>query len=160
MRRTVPGFSAAVVLALTLAPLQAQEPQQPRPIFRSDAHFVTVDAYPLRDGKVVEGLTAADFAVEEDGQPQTIENFEFIEGTSGTPDSARRDPNTVRESQLLAADARSRAFVVYLDIPHVSVAGARATRVPLVTLRTPGGGAAKPKSCEVSFCFENLAKIR
>ena len=106
-----------------LAPLWAQEPQQPRPVFRSDAHFVTVDAYPLRDGKVVEGLTAADFVVEEDGQPQTIENFEFIEVTGGVPESARRDPNTVRESQLLAADARTRAFVVYLDVPHVSGRG-------------------------------------
>jgi VWFA-related protein len=112
----------------------AQEPQQPRPIFRSDAHFVTVDAYPMRDGKVVEGLTAADFVVEEDGQPQTIENFEFIEGIGGVPESARRDPNTVRESQLLAADARTRAFVVYLDIPHVSVEGAYATRGPLVSM--------------------------
>ena len=134
MRRTPLASIAIVALSLVLAPLRAQEPQQPRPIFRSDAHFVTVDAYPLKDGKVVEGLTAGDFTVEEDGQPQTIENFEFIEGTSGSPESARRDPNTVRESQLLAADARTRAFVVYLDVPHVSVEGAYATRGPLVSM--------------------------
>src|SRR5690349_16657554 len=134
MRRTLLGTITTVVMALALGPVLAQQPQQPRPIFRSDAHFVTVDAYPIRDGKVVEGLTAADFVVEEDGQPQTIENFEFIEGTGAVPENARRDPNTVRESQLLAADARTRAFVVYLDVPHVSVEGARATRVPLVTM--------------------------
>src|SRR5687767_5700224 len=138
MRRTPLAIIATLAGALVLVPLWApvwgQEPQQPRPIFRSDAHFVTVDAYPLRDGKVVEGLTAADFTVEEDGQPQTIENFEFIEGIGGVPESARRDPNTVRESQLLAADARTRAFVVYLDIPHVSAEGAHATRGPLVSM--------------------------
>jgi VWFA-related protein len=117
---------------VSLAIVRAQEPQ--RPIFRTDANFVTVDAYPIRDGKVVEGLTAADFVVEEDGQPQTVESFEFVAGTSATPESARRDPNTIAESRLLAADARTRAFVVYLDIPHVSVAGARASRLPLVTM--------------------------
>lgn len=134
MRNTLLGSLTTIAAALVLAPLWAQEPQQPRPVFRSDAHFVTVDAYPLRDGKVVEGLTKADFVVEEDGQPQTIENFEFIEGASGAAETARRDPNTIAESRLLAADARTRAFVVYLDVPHVSVEGANATRVPLVTM--------------------------
>src|SRR6188768_4322531 len=106
MRRTVRGLIATLGGVLALASMwgsvRAQDPQQPRPIFRSDAHFVTVDAYPLKDGKVVAGLTAGDFVVEEDGQPQTIENFEFIEGTGAVSESARRDPNTVRESQLLA----------------------------------------------------------
>lgn len=134
MPRSIRIFIAMFAAALVLAPLAAQEPQQPRPVFRSDAHFVTVDAYPLRDGKVVEGLTIDDFSVEEDGQPQRIESFEFIEGTAGTTVDARRDPNTVREAQLLAADARARAFVVYLDVHHVSIEGAHATRAPLVTM--------------------------
>ncbi len=131
VRRSLAAF---LFLAGGLVLARAQEPVQQRPVFRSNAHFVTVDAYPLRDGKVVEGLTADDFTVEEDGQPQTIEDFEFISGTDLTPENARRDPNTVRESQLLAADARTRAFVVYLDIPHVSLEGSRAARVPLVTM--------------------------
>ena len=131
------GLLVAVLLAAALGllvPVAAQQPTQQLPVFRSDAHFVTVDAYPLRDGKVVEGLTAADFTVEEDGQPQAIENFEFITGTEVPAEAARRDPNTVRESMLIAADARTRAFVVYLDVPHVSIEGARATRGPLVTM--------------------------
>ncbi len=129
MLRSLLLLPALVALALGQAPAQTQ-----RPVFRSEAHFVTVDAYPLRNGQVVEGLTAADFVVEEDGQPQTIDTIEFISATSAEPESARRDPNTIQESRLLAADARTRAFVVYLDIPHVSVAGARAARVPLVTM--------------------------
>jgi VWFA-related protein len=107
--------------------------QPQRPIFRSDAHFVTVDAYPTKDGKVVEGLTAADFIVEEDGKPQSVESFEFVDATGATPEATRRDPNTVAQSLLLAADARMRAFVVYLDIEHVSAGGANAARVPLIT---------------------------
>lgn len=136
MRRYLPPLAVLLLtgLAVTAAQTPTQDPQPQRPVFRSDAHFVTVDAYPIRDGHVVEGLTAADFVVEEDGKPQQIENFEFVEGADAAPESTRRDPNTVRESQLLAADARTRAFVVYLDISHVSIEGARASRVPLVTM--------------------------
>lgn len=107
---------------------------QQRPVFRSDAHFVLVDAYPIRDGKVVEGLTAADFAVKEDGVPQTIDTFEFVAGASAEPESSRRDPNTITESREMAADPRARAFVVDLDIHHVSVAGSHRIRVPLVRM--------------------------
>jgi VWFA-related protein len=116
---------------LSVALLAQAQPQ--RPIFRSDAHFVTVDAYPVKDGKVVEGLTAADFIVEEDGKPQSVESFEFVDATGATPEATRRDPNTVAQSLLLASDARMRAFVVYLDIQHVSGAGANAARVPLIS---------------------------
>jgi VWFA-related protein len=125
---------AAAVLTAATPGFQQIPAQQQRPIFRSDAHFVTVDAYPTRDGKVVEGLTADDFIVEEDGTPQAVESFEFVDAAGATPEATRRDPNTVAQSLLLAADARMRAFVVYLDIEHVSAAGARAARVPLVTM--------------------------
>ena len=126
---------AAALLAVTpvLTSPQATQAQPQRPIFRSDAHFVTVDAYPTKDGKVVEGLTAADFIVEEDGKPQSVESFEFVDATGATPEATRRDPNTVAQSLLLASDARMRAFVVYLDIQHVSVGGANAARLPLIT---------------------------
>ncbi len=109
----------------------APGPQQ-QPVFRSDAHFVLVDAYPLRDGRIVEGLTAADFSILEDKTPQRVELFEYVDGGTPTPESSRRDPNTVAESREAAADPRARAFVAYLDIPHVSIAGAHRMRVPLV----------------------------
>jgi len=127
------ALALAGCLAAGLVLVRAQEPGQQRPTFRADAHFVTVDAYPLKDGKVVEGLRPEDFIVEEDGRPQTIEEFEFISGADAAPSSTLRDPNTVTESRQIAADARTRAFVVYLDVKHVSLEGARAARVPLVT---------------------------
>ena len=57
---------------------QAQPPPtqaQQRPVFRGGTHFVRVDAYPFQDGKIVEGLTPADFEILEDGKPQAIESF-------------------------------------------------------------------------------------
>lgn len=123
-----------VLLFLTLVPLCAQQPQPQRPVFRADAHFVLVDAYPLRDGKVVTGLTAADFEVREEGVLQNIESFEFVEGGNAEPESSRRDPNTVAEAREAVADPRARAFVVDLDIDHVSIAGSHRIRVPLVQM--------------------------
>ncbi|HQX82263.1 MAG TPA: VWA domain-containing protein [Vicinamibacterales bacterium] len=123
------GLVSIVCAAVVHAPLAQQ-----RPVFRSDAQFVIVDAYPLRDGKVVEGLTAADFAITEEGVAQAIDTFEFVAGGAAEPESARRDPNSLAESRALVADPRNRAFIVDLDIDHVSVAGAHRIRVPLVQM--------------------------
>ena len=67
-----------------------QTPQQRPPVFRGESVLVTVDVYPQRDGKIVEGLKASDFEVLEDGKPQTVETIEFIRVEPGTPESARR----------------------------------------------------------------------
>lgn len=123
---------ARSALALLMSISAGQQPQQP--VFRSDAHFVLVDAYPLRDGKVVEGLITSDFELREDGVPQSIESLEFVDGGAPTPESERRDPNTIAESRAAVADPRARAFVVDLDIDHVSIAGSHRIRVPLVQM--------------------------
>ena len=66
------------------APTQAQQ----RPVFRGGTHFVRVDAYPLRDGKIVEGLTKDDFEILEDGKPQQIDSFDFVKFETFTPESS------------------------------------------------------------------------
>ena len=100
-----------IISCLVLAPVWAQTQKPQQPVFRSDAHFVLVDAYPLRDGKVVEGLAAADFEVREEGVLQTIDTFEFVDGGAPVPESARRDPNTVAESKAQVADPRARSAI-------------------------------------------------
>ena len=91
-----------LVVGLLAAPLGAQQqppPPEPkptqaqqRPVFRGGTHFVRVDAYPLKDGKVVEDLKLEDFEVLEDGKPQQIESFDFVKFDTFTPESLRRDP--------------------------------------------------------------------
>jgi VWFA-related protein len=134
--RSVVAWIGLVVVGVAAAIVHGQTPTQnpQRPVFRSDAHFVIVDAYPIRDGKVVEGLTAADFVVKEDGVPQAIDTFEFVAGAPPEPESSRREPNTIAESRQMAADPLSRAFVVDLDIDHVSIPGSHRIRVPLVRM--------------------------
>jgi len=84
MSRVTTVACAALIAAVSLAARaqQAQEqkpdPQRP-PTFRSGAHFVSLDAYPVRDGKAITGLTVNDFVLLEDGKPQTIDLFTRID---------------------------------------------------------------------------------
>jgi VWFA-related protein len=109
---------------------QKSDPQRP-PTFRSGAHFVSVDAYPTRDGRAITGLTAADFELLEDNKPQTIDRLEFIEHPEWTPLADRRDPNSQRDGFALARDPKYRIFVLYLDAYHVDFGGSHRSRVPI-----------------------------
>jgi VWFA-related protein len=114
-------------------PAAGQAPATPRqPVFRGGANFVLVDAYPQRDGRLVEGLTAADFEVREDGKPQQVEMFEFVRVEPSLSETTRRDPNNQREAEALVADPHNRVFVVYLDTIHTTVDGSYRIRAPLV----------------------------
>src|SRR4029434_851672 len=71
-----------VVIILGAAYLEAQQQQAQaqtqQPVFRTTTRLIvqTVTVKD-KDGKVVEGLTAKDFSVTEDGQPQDIAFVEF-----------------------------------------------------------------------------------
>jgi VWFA-related protein len=109
----------------------AQASQDQRPIFRAGANLVTVDAYPVQEGKIVEGLTADDFQILEDGKPQKIEAIEFLR-ISPDPTEPVKDPNTIDESLRLAADPHNRVFVAFLDTHHVNLGGGYYASRPLI----------------------------
>jgi VWFA-related protein len=139
MTRTLGRAALAIAIVAwfghaPVLPLGAQQnpPSQRPPIFRGESVLVTVDAYPQRDGRIVEGLTPADFQVLEDGKPQTVENLEFVRIEPSLSESLRRDPNSLNEMYALVADPHIRVFVALLDQLHVSIAGAHASRRPLV----------------------------
>lgn len=127
--------AAAVMCLLTGTWLLAQAPTLPQ--FRAGAVLVTVDAYPQLNGRIVEGLTAGDFEVLEDGKPQKIENLEFVRIEPAAPEAIRRDPSTIGEMRAIAADPHARVFVAFLDQLHTTVEGSHAIRQPLIdTLRS------------------------
>ena len=114
---TVAGTGAFVLLAAQ--PPQQKPPDPQRPVFRAGAYFVTVDVYPLQDGRVVDGLTAEDFQVLEDGKPQKVESFEYVKIGPAVPEN-NRDPNNQRDMLQRLADPRSRVFVLFLDSYHLN----------------------------------------
>jgi len=82
MTRTT-WFVTSLALAAAVA-VGAQQPAQdaqaqPPVTFRSEVNYVEVDARVLdAQGQFVPGLTAADFQVIEDGKPQKVDAFSFI----------------------------------------------------------------------------------
>ena len=111
VHRLVAASACAVALASGLVAASPDDQQ----VLRAGAHLVQVDAYPLKDGVPIAGLTAADFEWLEDGKLQQIDSVRFLDFPTWTPDQQRRDPSSQRESFALAADPTNRLFVVYLN---------------------------------------------
>jgi VWFA-related protein len=88
MRRS---FVTVIAVALLASGGSAQQ-QPAQPVFRSSTRLI-VQTVSVKDrnGNPVEGLTAKDFIVTEDGEPQDIAFVEFqrlVEGTPGAPPDA------------------------------------------------------------------------
>jgi VWFA-related protein len=129
LRAGLPVLLALALLGVLPQVAAQQDPQ--RPTFRTGTNLVRVDAYPSRDGRIIEGLTAADFEVLEDGVLQKVESFQFVRYEVSAA-GERRDPNSQREAFQLAADPSYRVFVIYLDNLHVDFTGSHAARLPLI----------------------------
>jgi VWFA-related protein len=75
-----------VVACAAAASLSAQQPQQP--VFRSGVELVTIDVVATgRDGRPVHDLKAGDFELLEDGKPQEIRAFQFINFSTAPSDA-------------------------------------------------------------------------
>ena len=135
MQTRVLTCAALLTAAASLAAqAPAQQPPDPqRPTFRIEANYVRVDVFPTRDGIPIRDLTRDDFEVLEDGVPQRIENFEYVHVTAN-PLADRREPNSIAESREALKNPRARVFVLFLDVPHVTIHGAWNVREPLIRL--------------------------
>jgi VWFA-related protein len=126
---------AAIAIAQSGAPPQQQQKQEQQPpVFRTEANFVRVDAYPTRNGQPVLDLKAEDFEVFEDDKPQKIETFDHVLISPAGPEAQRSEPNSIEASRQAVANPKNRVFVLFLDTPHVSVDGAWHAREPLIRL--------------------------
>src|SRR5687768_14514296 len=122
------ALAAALSVATSDAVSQPQQqpppPGQQPPVFRTEANFVRVDVYPMKGGQPLQGLTAEDFELFEDGVLQKIESVEHVQVRPAGAQSTRIDPGSQREALQQAANPRNRVFVIFLDIPNVSLPGA------------------------------------
>ena len=88
--------------------------------------------YATVDGKSVEDLTAEEVEVLEDGVAQKLEAFEHVRVRPAGAQESRREPNTVEQSRQMAAEARARMFVIFLDTYHTTIEGSANMRLPLI----------------------------
>jgi VWFA-related protein len=127
-----------LLLAVPLAqqqqpPAKPQDPQRP-PTFRTEANFVRVDVYATTSGRPVTDLKLEDFEILEDGRPQKVSTFEYVQVRTGGPQAARLEPNTIQASRDVIANPRARVFVLFLDVPHVTIEGTWHSREGLIRL--------------------------
>jgi len=118
--RVVPALTF-VLAACGAAFAQAPAPSPtPGPSFPAGIELVTVDAVVLdKSGQPVEGLTAEDFQIEEDGRPHRIVSFEAV----ALPESAAAPaPSRARVSSnaLAPAQQKRRTFVIVFDNVHMA----------------------------------------
>ena len=120
-------ISVGASFAAVQVPTQVQVRNQVPATFRSGAYLVYVDAYPRVDGRIVEGLTAPDFRLLEDGKPQTVELFEFVGGGAAYRDKPTAGP--VGGGPPLPG----RLFILYVNRYFLTMEGARRSPEPLVS---------------------------
>jgi VWFA-related protein len=122
--------------AQTPAPAsQQQGDQQQPPTIRRGINYVSVDVIVTdKDGNPVVDLTQNDFAVTEDGKPQTVDTFSIVKldaiamAESGPPKQIRDDIDEERE----AARPDVRLFVMLLDDYHVQRGNDLSVKKPLI----------------------------
>ena len=83
-----------------------------QPTFRAGANFVRVDVYPTIKGAAVRDLTQPDFDILEDGVPQKIESFEYVNVRGAGPEVEQHEPNSVAEARQIAETTKGRLFVI------------------------------------------------
>jgi VWFA-related protein len=103
-----------------------------QPTFRAGANFVRVDVYPTIRGAAVRDLTQTDFDILEDGVPQKIESFEYVNVRGAGPEAEQHEPNTVAEARQIAETTKGRLFVIFLDTYFIDIAGSHRLQRTLV----------------------------
>ena len=114
---------AAVSLCLAWPAAQGPDDggQEAPPTFRGGVDAVSVDVIVTdRNGQPVRDLTAADFEVREEGDPQTVTSFRLVETGNGLDDpGAASEILSLEQERREAARLENRLFVVFLDDYHV-----------------------------------------
>src|SRR5262245_26572609 len=109
-----------VLSGVTSVRAQQQQPAQQtqQPVFRTTTRLIvqTVTVKD-KDGKVVEGLTANDFSVTEDGQPQDIAFVEFQRMQGATPAATPAAAAAAAAPQAAPADLANRATLTQIAAP-------------------------------------------
>lgn len=161
---------SALLWASVSLPAQSAPPQDPqqKTTFKSSVELVPVDVSVVdRDGRPVEGLTAADFTLTVDGKPRRIASAEFL----GVSREIAADPAPVTHSSNAGA-GNGRLIMLLVDLGSMGVARGkyvmdsaarfvgklnRADRVALQTI--PGAGPRVEFTSNHRLVIATLAKL-
>jgi VWFA-related protein len=114
------GALLAVALAALLPRGAAPQPRaQAPPVFGTGVELVRLDVVVLdKEGRPVTGLAREDFAIEEEGRPQTVESFEPVVVHGGRPASPDEPPRLT--GARLRAPSEGRCLLFFVDDIHLT----------------------------------------
>jgi VWFA-related protein len=119
MRERFPAV--AIALVLLAAALTAQEPPQQQPVFKSATQVVEIDARVFdKEGRFVSNLTRDDFEVLEDGAPQQIQTFFFVDGPPDSTRTRQLAPRLPSEPEAPASPRPRQTWIFYFDLNHLT----------------------------------------
>ncbi|HEY2149800.1 MAG TPA: VWA domain-containing protein [Vicinamibacterales bacterium] len=109
-----------VLLAATLAASQAPAPPPQQPTFRGGTNLVQVDAVVTDpDRRPIVDLTAADFAVLDDGKPVAIDRVRFLGADVYTGDTTLAPIHSHDDEEREASRDDVHVYAIVLDDYHV-----------------------------------------
>jgi VWFA-related protein len=113
-------LSVAALLAVLLLPLAAgYTVQGQQPIFRAQVELVEIDAIVTdASGNPVEGLTAGDFEIVENGKPQTVAAFSAVNIPIERDYRPLYSPTAIEPDVLTNQGAPGRTYLILLDDFH------------------------------------------
>ncbi len=126
LRRSIRGLALAPFLVVAAPPSSGQQP--PGAVFRSEVHFVEVDAF-VADGRgeAVRGLRREDFQVFEEGVRQEITAFAEVEVPVERA-GATRSEGAPRDVATNQEGVRGRIYAIVLDELHTDARRAGVVR--------------------------------
>ena len=112
-------LSLPVITLLGIAPHAQEPPQQPRPTFRSGTQVVEIDVRVFdRNGRFVTDLTQDDFEVLEDGTPQKLSTFFYVDDPGAAP---KPGAEAAPAAPAAAAGPRPRqTWIFFFDLNHLT----------------------------------------
>ena len=116
-------FLCFLIVGALLAPTLIAQQDQPPLTFRVEANFVEVDAL-VSDaaGKPVTGLKASDFQLLEDGKPQEVRAFSFVNIPIARPDRPLFAASPLEPDVDTNVGIDGRVYLFVLDDLHVGLA--------------------------------------
>jgi VWFA-related protein len=133
------GLATAVLLAATVHASRASGPQAPQvstpqpPIFRGGTNLVQVDAIVAdANGQPVTELSAADFAILDDGKPVPIDRVRFLGSADYAGDPTLAPIRSHEDEEREASRDDVRVYTIVLDDYHVERMGELRVIQPLL----------------------------
>ena len=119
-RRSMLALMLAALAATAVLAQQPQQPDEPPPVtFRVEVNYIEVDAFVTDEqGNPIPNLTGGDFEVLEDGKPQKVSAFSYVNIPVERPERPLFGGRLIPQDVQTNRDIEGRIYLIVLDDQH------------------------------------------